>query len=182
MVKIYLLLLFIAALINGCSSTDYSREGGQAYQPPPVVDQSQSDENIPPRTLEAYQPKVITTAAASQSQNLSRAHSYRTPASRTAVLDLLKQSKTAMDEQNYNEAESLLKRALRIEPGNAWLWHNMAVLQFYRENYQQAIQQALKSNNLAKNNKKLESDNYKVIKQSYIELGKPEKAAEYQEW
>ncbi len=177
MVKIYLLLLFITALINGCSSTDYSR--GQSEQSPPVVDQSRSEANIPPRTFEDYQPKVITTAAVSQSRGLSREHSTRPPASRKAVLDLLKQSKTAMDEQNYHEAESLLKRALRIEPDNAWLWHNMAVLQFYRENYQQAIQQALKSNNLLKNNKKLESDNYKVIKQSYIELGKPEKAAEY---
>ena len=84
-----------------------------------------------------------------------------------------------IDEGNYSDAESLLKRALRIEPGNAWLWHNMAVLQFYREDYQQAIQQALKSNNLAKNNQNLKSDNYKVIKQSYIELGNPEKASRY---
>jgi len=92
------------------------------------------------------------------------------------VLDLLAQSKSAMEQYNYDEAERLLKRALRIEPGNAWLWHNMAVLKFYQQDYQQAIQQALKSDNLEKNNAQLKASNSKVIKQSYIELGELQKA------
>ncbi len=175
MFKIYLLILFIISLINGCSSVDYSRDRTMGSAPP-VIEQSRSEDAV--SSEEVYQPKVITTAAVSQGA-ISPRVSAKPPASRSAVLDLLKQSKAAIDQGNYNEAESLLKRALRIEPDNAWIWHNMAVLQFYRENYQQAVQQALKSNNLAKNNQKLKSNNYKVIKQSYIKLGEPEKAARY---
>ena len=178
MFRIYLLILFItstSSIINGCSSVDYSRDQSIGSAPP-VIEQSRSQETV--RSEELYQPKVITTAALSQDTVFAR-NSSRPPASRSAVLDLLRRSKAAIDQANYNEAESLLKRALRIEPDNAWLWHNMAVLQFYREDYQQAVQQALKSNNLAKNNQKLKSSNYKVIKQSYIELGEPEKAAQY---
>lgn len=184
MLKLYLLILFIISIINGCSSVDYTRNR-QTEARPPVVEQSREqareqvlEHGVEQNTTGTYQAKVITNAAVSQTQVASRSIS-KPPASRGAVLDLLKQSKTAIDEGNYSDAESLLKRALRIEPGNAWLWHNMAVLQFYREDYQQAIQQALKSNNLAKNNQKLKSDNYKVIKQSYIELGDPEKASRY---
>ncbi len=175
MFKIYLLVLFIISIINGCSSVGYSRDRtiGSA---PPVIEQSRSQEAA--GSEEVYQPKVITTAAVSQG-TVSPRTSAKPPASRSAVLDLLKPSKAAIDQGNYDEAESLLKRALRIEPDNAWLWHNMAVLQFYREDYQQAVQQALKSNNLAKNNQKLKSNNYKVIKQSYIKLGEPEKSVRY---
>ncbi len=177
MFKIYLLLLFIISMLNGCSSVDYSQDRQQGMTPP-VIEQGGPEKVTEVKSAELYQPKVITTAALSQAA-ISKRHSPRLPASRNAVLDLLKRSKTAIDNGKYNAAENLLKRALRIEPGNAWLWHNMAVLQFYRENYPQAIQQALKSNNLAKNNHKLKSDNYKVIKQSYIELGEPEKASSY---
>ncbi len=175
MFKLYLLILFIISLVNGCSSVDYSRDRTMGSTPP-VIEQSRSQKAT--GSEEVYQAKVITTAAVSQT-TVSHRTSAKPPASRSAVLNLLKQSRAAIDQGNYNEAESLLQRALRIEPDNAWLWHNMAVLQFYRENYQQAVQQALKSNNLAKNNQKLKSNNYKVIKQSYIELGEPEKASRY---
>ena len=160
MFKLYFLILFIISIINGCSSVDYQRSAEQkapVYEAPPASDIS-------------TQPKVITTAAL-QNNPQTVAQKRTTPASRQAVLDLLKKSKAAMDNNQYGEAENLLKRAIRIEPGNAWLWHNMAVLKFYQEDYQQAIQQAMKSNNLEKNNPQLTASNKKIIKQSYIELG-----------
>ena len=90
--------------------------------------------------------------------------------SRTAVLDLLQQSQAAIEDNDYRTAESILNRALRIEPSNAWLWHNMAIIKFYQEDYQQAIQQALKSNNLEKNDKRLSRSNAQIIKQSQQQL------------
>lgn len=160
MLKLYLLILFIISLINGCSNIDYSRPEATKIPPykAPVVDKG-------------TQPKVITSAAV-QNYPTTAVQKKSPPASRQAVLDLLKKSKTAMDEYRYDEAENLLKRAIRIEPSNAWLWHNMAVLKFYQEDYQQAIQQALKSNNLEKNNPQLSANNNKIIKQSTIELNK----------
>lgn len=172
MMKIYLLILFIISLINGCTSIDYSnRETESIYEKPPVEERITVLEDV-------QQPKVITTAALDRDLSV-KPKSSAPPASRQAVLDLLEQSKSAMQEGEYQDAEGLLKRALRIEPGNAWLWHNMAVLKFYQEDYQQAIQQALKSNNLGKNSPELRSNNSKVIKQSYIELGEPQKAERY---
>jgi len=163
MLKIYILILFIISLINGCSSIDYSRPEAAL---PPVYEASRVEE-----LEQVEQPKVITSAAVTNTQ-VAKVKKKSVPASRAAVLDLLAQSKSAIEQQQYNEAENILKRALRIEPGNAWLWHNMAVIKFYQEDYQQAIQQALKSNNLGKNNQQLTSNNEKIIKQSKIELGK----------
>lgn len=176
MTKIYLLILFFISLINGCTSIDYSRSGTESiYETPPAP----VDERIPAyNDDDSQQPKVITTAAIDRNLT-SQPKKSAPPASRQAVLDLLAQSKSAIEQTNYNEAEGLLKRALRIEPGNAWLWHNMAILKFYQEDYHQAIQQALKSNNLGKNNPELKNNNSKVIKQSYIELGEPQKAQKY---
>ncbi|MCW8931974.1 MAG: tetratricopeptide repeat protein [Gammaproteobacteria bacterium] len=172
MIKIYLLVLFIISLVNGCTSIDYSRKGNDSiYETPPVEERAVITEEL-------NQPRVITTAALDQDLSV-KPRKTSPPASRQAVLDLLAQSKSAMEQNNYAEAEGLLKRALRIEPGNAWLWHNMAVLKFYQEDYHQAIQQALKSNNLEKNSTELRKNNSKVIKQSYIELGEPQKAQQY---
>lgn len=172
MTKLYLLLLFIISLINGCTSIDYSRPDANSDDKYPPVYERTSEDAL------AQQPRVITTAMAEQAQ-LIKLKKKSPPPSRQAVLDLLAQSKSAMEENQYDEAEGLLKRALRIEPGNAWLWHNMAVLKFYQEDYQQAIQQALKSNNLEKNNPQLKLNNSKIIKQSYIELGDLKKAQQY---
>lgn len=161
MLKIYLLILFIISLINGCTSVDYSRPEADL---PPVYEA--------PNAEDVVQPKVITTAAVDKPTRVAKVTRKSVPASRAAVLDLLTQSKAAIEKNHYDEAESLLKRALRIEPGNAWLWHNMAVIKFYQEDYGQAIQQARKSNNLGKNNQQLTNNNNKIIKQSTIELEK----------
>lgn len=176
MIKIYLIVLFLISLINGCTSIDYSRRDSESiYETKAPVEEVGGTVEV---VEEVYQPKVITTAALDRDITAQQ-NKKSPPASRQAVLDLLAQSKSAIEQSDYANAESLLKRALRIEPSNAWLWHNMAVLKFYQEDYQQAIQQALKSNNLEKNNPQLRSNNSKVIKQSYIELGEPQKAQQY---
>ncbi|MDX2504857.1 MAG: tetratricopeptide repeat protein [Gammaproteobacteria bacterium] len=180
MIKIYLLIIFIINFISGCTPIDYTRPVSK----PPVYERSATREEglqQEQRQLQQDQqqhPKVITTAALDRAPSVSM-KKKSVPASRQAVLDLLAQSKSAIEEQNYANAENLLKRALRIEPGNAWLWHNMAVVKFYQEDYQQAIQQALKSNNLEKDNHQLRTNNAKIIKQSYIELGEPEKVQHF---
>lgn len=167
------------SLINGCTSVDYSNSRADSpYSIPPVDERSTISDERTAASDDYQQPKVITTAALDRSLTVRQTNNAP-PASRQAVLDLLAQSKSAIEENNYTDAEGLLKRALRIEPGNAWLWHNMAVLKFYQQDYQQAIQQALKSNNLEKNNSKLRTNNAKVIRQSYIELGEPQKAQQY---
>jgi tetratricopeptide (TPR) repeat protein len=183
MYKIHLLLIVCLLSLTACSTTDYSRSKTKTDPPinsseKKIMVKAPSNVDTPEVIEEPIETvKVITTA----SLNKPRISSQKSapPASRKVVLDLLAQSKLAMEETHYQNAESLLKRALRIEPSNAWLWHNMAVLKFYQEDYKQAIQQALKSNNLEKNNPQLKENNSKVIKQSYIELGDLQQAELY---
>jgi len=155
MIKFYLLILFVISSINACTTIDPDNRENTSQ-----TNNKSSDQ----------QARVITTVALAQQRSNLPAKKKSEQPSRQAVLNLLVQSEAAIKDNNYPEAESLLKRALRIEPGNAWLWHNMAVLKFYQHDYQQAIQQALKSNNLEKNNVRLRLDNEKIIKQSHIEL------------
>ncbi len=172
MIKTYLLIVLIISFINGCSSIERSPQDAHSSPAIAPVDERSIGDN------EIQQPRLITTAAVEYRQPIKK-KKLSPPPSRQAVLDLLEQAKQAIELYEYDNAEALLKRALRIEPGNAWLWHNMAVLKFYQQDYQQAIQQALKSNNLGKNNLQLKKNNSKVIKQSYIELGETEKAQQY---
>lgn len=176
MIRNLLITLSTILLLNGCASTSDSKPvtgGGKHSTNKATVNKMPVPETAYPDSYE--QAKVITTASyAAAPEPIQR--NKTTPASREAVLDLMLESKLAIEENNYNEAENILKRALRIEPGNAWLWYNMAVISFYQANYHQAIQQALKSNNLERDVKELRNNNYKLIEQSYIELGEPVKA------
>ena len=172
MLKKVIVLIIAIFLMNACASTESKPYSAAKTNKAAVYERSVSYKE------DSGQVKVITTAAVDNQYNPLK-KKYKVPASRQAVIDLLAHSKQAIDENNYVSAENYLKRALRIEPSNAKLWHNMAVVNFYQENYHQAIQQALKSNNLAKNNRQLIANNSKVIKQSYIELGEPSKAKQY---
>ena len=180
MLKKVIIVLIPLTLMNACASTttEYTRTEAKPYSAAEsnkveVYDRSVTYKEDP------GQAKVITTAAIDKQYQPASNKKASVPASRKAVIDLINQSKQSMDKNDYVSAENSLKRALRIEPSNAKLWHNMAVVNFYQENYHQAIQQALKSNNLAKNNRQLIANNSKVIKQSYIELGEPDKANKY---
>lgn len=178
MLKKIVVLILPVLLVNACASTEYTRTTASPYSKSETPKVSVYERSVI-YTEDANQPKVITTAALDSHYKSGGKKHNKVPASRQAVIDLLNQSKKAINASDYVAAENALKRALRIEPSNANLWHNMAVVNFYQENYHQAIQQALKSNNLAKNNRRLIANNSKVIKQSYIELGEPGKAKRY---
>ena len=183
MLKIYILFLFIIQLISGCTSISNHRTMTNTPNPaekPPVYERSTTYNGARNGAQnEPQQAKVITTATLDTEYQALNKKNSSASARRPVVTDLLAQSQQAIKNQDYNAAENYLKRALRIEPGNAWLWYNMAVINFYQENYHQAIQKALKSNNLEKNSQQLRANNNKIIKQSYIELDEPEKARQY---
>ncbi len=177
MIKNLLIVLLILLLLHGCASS-----GGNSSEGAADNSQTKSQRKLQQEKTTAAedlytdsneQAKIITTAAY---DNAPKPIKKTRSASREAVLDLLLQAEEAIAVNDYDEAETILKRALRIEPGNAWLWHNLAVVSFYQENYQQAIQQALKSNNLEHHARQLQNNNYKIIEQSYIQLGETSRA------
>ena len=62
-----------------------------------------------------------------------------------------------------DKAGAALERALRVEPRNAGIWHDLAQIRLHQGQYSQAESLASKSNNLASGNRTLQSRNWKVI-------------------
>ncbi len=98
-----------------------------------------------------------------------------------AVLSLLEQARQATREGNYPKAEVLLERTVRIEPRNASLWHYLAKLRLYQGRHSEAMGLAAKSNNLAKSNRRLKADNWRLIAHAKHQLGDVAGAKQAQE-
>jgi tetratricopeptide (TPR) repeat protein len=64
---------------------------------------------------------------------------------------------------NWTRRAQPLERALRIEPRNAGIWHDLAQIRLHQGQYQQAESLASKSNNLAGSNRALQARNWKLI-------------------
>lgn len=89
----------------------------------------------------------------------------------SAVISLLDKARDATRAGDYQRAEVLLERTVRIEPRNASLWHYMAKLRLHQGRYQEAIGLASKSNNLAKNNNILLADNWRIMAHAKSQAG-----------
>lgn len=66
-----------------------------------------------------------------------------------AVATLLQESKKHFDEKQFEQAAAVLERALRIDPRNAVLWHNLAGVRLQQENWERALSLAARSNDMA---------------------------------
>lgn len=89
----------------------------------------------------------------------------------SAVLALIKKARVNAINGEFDKAISGLERALRIEPANATVWHYMAKLFLQQENYKQAAGYAAKSTSLARSNKRLIIDNWRIIAHARYRLG-----------
>lgn len=89
----------------------------------------------------------------------------------SAVITLLDKARDATRAGDYQRAEVLLERTVRIEPRNASLWHYMAKLRLHQGRYQEAIGLASKSNNLTRNNKALLADNWRIVAHAKYQIG-----------
>jgi predicted Zn-dependent protease len=88
-----------------------------------------------------------------------------------AVIALLDQAQTDNGAGHRASADSALERALRIEPRNPWLWHQLAQLRLDQGQYAQAITLARKSNSFAGNQNGVLAANWQVIGQARVALG-----------
>ena len=62
-----------------------------------------------------------------------------------------------------DKAGAALERALRIEPRNAGIWHDLAQIRLHQGQYQQAESLASKSNNLASGNSTISVEMFRAI-------------------
>ncbi|MCB1777276.1 MAG: hypothetical protein KDI50_07560, partial [Candidatus Competibacteraceae bacterium] len=80
-----------------------------------------------------------------------------------AVVALLDSADQYVKSNQLGKAGAALERALRIEPRNAGIWHDLAQIRLHQRQYHQAESLASKSNNLAGGNRSLQARNWKLI-------------------
>jgi predicted negative regulator of RcsB-dependent stress response len=93
------------------------------------------------------------------------------PSGNTAVIALLNKAQNQSDEGRMDEASANLERALRIEPRNPVLWHELARMRLEQGQYRQAENMAAKSNLLAGTNRYLKAENWHIIGEARNRLG-----------
>ncbi len=96
----------------------------------------------------------------------------------TVIASLINDAEQYSSQGRTDQAVATIERALRIEPKNALLWHQLAIVRIQQQQWQQAIVMARKSNALAGGKRRLKSDNWALIATAYDALGNKEKANE----
>lgn len=89
----------------------------------------------------------------------------------SAVVALLETARRDTASGRLESAASTLERALRIEPRNPALWHQLARVRLRQGQAAQAIQLATKSNTLAGDHHALRADNWRVIGEARTSQG-----------
>lgn len=98
--------------------------------------------------------------------------------SNRAVVALLERARQEAGSGRRESAGASLERALRIEPRNAWLWHELARLRLTQGQYAQAVSLSRKSNSLAVRERTLQALNWHLIADARIAQGDPAGAAQ----
>lgn len=94
----------------------------------------------------------------------------------SAVMALIKQTDSLINQARWPEASSMIERAIRIDSYQAESWTRMAIIYLGKGNPEQAIQMAKKSNSLAKQNKSLQAWNWSLISRAYTLLDRTDLA------
>lgn len=95
-----------------------------------------------------------------------------------AVVALLERARQEAGSGRRESAGASLERALRIEPRNAWLWHELARLRLTQGQYAQAVSLAQKSNSLGVRERALQALNWHLIADARIAQGDATGAAQ----
>ena len=124
-----------------------------------------------PKSADSWDPLQVpeTSGAAPSSSGIQRSAERLSP----AMADLIGRADIAIEQQQWSEASTLLERALRVNPKQAEAWTRMAVVNLGKNNPQQCIQMAKKSNRHAKTQPSLMSYNWLLISRAYEQLGQP---------
>lgn len=144
-------LIFISALLlGGCASAP--------TQPPATstLPDTVPQEPLPPLTGEGV--IVVPEPEPVKSGN-------------PAVVALLDRARMDSGGGNRGGAGASLERGLRIEPRNAWLWHELAQLRLAEGQYAQAISLARKSISFAGGDRRLQAVNWRVIGNARVAQG-----------
>ena len=123
--------------------------------------------------LAMHQPAAPTPAPITPQRPADLPPAEITREGNQAVVALLDSADRYVKAGQLDQAGASLERALRIEPRNAGIWHDLAQIRLHQGQYQQAESLASKSNNLASGNNALQARNWKLIAAARKAAGNP---------
>jgi len=100
---------------------------------------------------------------ARDASTVDRSAAARARETNPAVLALLDDAGRYANDGELEQAAAALERALRIDPRNAGIWHDLGEIQFHQGDYAQAEAKAMRSNALAASNTDLQRRNWQLI-------------------
>jgi tetratricopeptide (TPR) repeat protein len=186
--RILFLMVFLAGLfLSGCATqiNKYPTTGpGSVYDQPgksvgiSPEDNSYSDQQMP-QPEAPYGTSQIDPFAVPQKPLPPPRIGYDVPSQSStsdaylfaAVSSLEAQSEQLLAQGKTDQAFAIAERAIRIDPSNANIWNLLARIQLGQGNYSQAEQLSRKSNYFAKNNKRLQAENWRIIAMALREKG-----------
>jgi tetratricopeptide (TPR) repeat protein len=171
----------MVAWLAGCASvalpptpTSQAAESGRPQEWPPTG-------NTPSAAIPSAVKSPADTAAplpAAEAGGETAAPPQPPVSNNRAVVALLDRARQEASSGRRESAGASLERALRIEPRNAWLWHELARLRLTQGQYAQAVSLAQKSNSLAVRERTLQALNWHLIADARIAQGDPAGAAQ----
>ena len=114
----------------------------------------------PPTTPEHEQPPPIADSAPPSAADAQK------PAENIAVAGLMDTARADVAANRLGSAAATLERALRIEPRNPRLWHELALVRFKQGDYAQAESTAARSNAWAGSDADLRAANQRIIEEA----------------
>ncbi len=149
---------FVALVfLSACAERRYT------YVPPPrsvVVDP-------PAAQVKPFPPAEVYTPKPPSAANDRLVTKPQSP----AVIALMGEAENQRQVGNLDSAVATVERAVRIEPRNAKLWHQLAVLRLQQDKPRLALDLAKKSNTLGRGDRQLIRENWLLISSARRMLG-----------
>ena len=143
-------------VVQGCSTT------ASTGTPRPVIDKGSPAPVQRDRPAPIESPRVVVPPRESvvPPRESAGAPAVSQP---PAVLALLEHAEQQANDGDLGASAASLERAIRINPGDAVLWHHLATVRLAQGEALQAEQLAVKSNSLAPGNSVQQARNWKLI-------------------
>ena len=155
----WLCLALLLLTLNACTTTPMANlpDDGLAA---PAAD---VDQGIPEQAPNYVYDSSSDTSQRSDSGQPSHTQARRPPSG--TVVALLNQAHEQQRAGNLERAAAVLERALRLDPKNGHLWHELAQIRLQQGLFDQATSLAAKSSSLAQDDDNLVSSNNELIEQ-----------------
>ncbi|EHQ51747.1 TPR repeat-containing protein [Ectothiorhodospira sp. PHS-1] len=166
--------LALLVLLSGCAAVPDMRPPPRTPVPAPApVPQAPAPIPAPALQPEVRAPQAPVIAGDTRTQRPSAAEPARPvppvaarPQQPPAVVALAGDADRHMAAGQPERAAAALERALRIAPDDARLWHQLAMVRLHQGQADEAESLAAKSNGLARSDRALQSDNWRIIAQA----------------